>query len=355
MTVPPRPIARDFVASRARFAAAAKEVGASFEEIPHPLTGPAGEPLATDIAMLGDVGTEALLVLITGVHGVEHYAGSACISEWLEALDPRSLPSGTAVLAIHAINPWGAAWCRRYNEDNIDLARNFLDFTQPLPEHPPYEVVHPFLANMQEGGAQEIVEHLCATLGERETIDALMSGQYRYPSGFSFGGAAPSWSNRTVRQILETRAKGSKRVCLVEFHSGLGPWGEVMPVTMQSGRDLDRVHCFFGSQIIAPRVDEGTHSAPGHTTDGYIEILEGCEVTSIVVEFGTYPPSRSLPVLLEDHRVHSHGLASTKAGREVASANLEMHCPADQEWQRTIISRGMEMIERSIEGFQKCH
>ena len=305
--------------------------------------------------MLGDVGTEALLVLITGVHGVEHYAGSACISEWLEALDPQSLPSGTAVLAIHAINPWGAAWCRRYNEDNIDLARNFLDFTQPLPEHPRYESAHPYLANMQEGEAQEIVEDLCATLGERETVDALMSGQYRYPSGFSFGGTAPTWSNRIVRQILDSRAKGSKRVCLVEFHSGLGPWGEVIPVTMQSGKDLERVHCYYGGNVIAPRVDEGTHSAPGHPTDGYLETLEGSEVTSIVIEFGTYPPSRSLPVLLEDHRIHSRGLAMSRAGREVAAINLEMHCPADQEWQRTIISKGMEMIECSIEGLQECH
>ena len=35
------------------------------------------------------------------------------------------LPDDVAVLMIHLINPWGTAWMRRVNEDNIDLNRNY--------------------------------------------------------------------------------------------------------------------------------------------------------------------------------------------------------------------------------------
>src|SRR5690606_39367139 len=39
-----------------------------------------------------------------------------------------ALPEDTAVLLIHAINPYGFSHIRRVNEDNIDLNRNFRDF-----------------------------------------------------------------------------------------------------------------------------------------------------------------------------------------------------------------------------------
>ena len=83
MSRPVRPIDRDFTASRTRFLAAAQSVGAEIEEIVHPLDGPNSERLSADVALIGDGGAKAMLVLITGVHGVEHYAGSACICEWM--------------------------------------------------------------------------------------------------------------------------------------------------------------------------------------------------------------------------------------------------------------------------------
>ena len=41
--------------------------------------------------------------------------------------DRDSPGAGTAVVLIHMLNPWGAAWQRRHNEDNIDLNRSFVD------------------------------------------------------------------------------------------------------------------------------------------------------------------------------------------------------------------------------------
>ena len=350
-----RPIDRDFIGTRVRFLAAAKSVGARIEEYKHGPSGPNLEPLATDVALIGEAEAEALLVLITGVHGVEHYAGSACICEWLEHLDAASLPADTAVLLVHAINPWGAAWCRRNTEDNIDLARNFLDFDQPIERHKAYDQIHQTLAEFDQGQAVTVVHQLFEQLGEQDAIEALMRGQYTHSNGFSFGGDQPCWSNRTLHDVLNRYGAHSKRFSIVEFHSGLGPWAEVLPVSMHTGSALERVRDVYGDGVIAPRAGEGNHSAPGHTTDGYMSMLKGKQVTSIVLEFGTYPPSRSLPVMLEDHRVHSRGLAASKAGHAVAAANLEMHCPADPQWQRTIISKGIKMIERSIEVLQKCH
>ena len=32
---------------------------------------------------------------------------------------------------VHALNPVGFSWVRRVNEDNVDLNRNFVDWTSP--------------------------------------------------------------------------------------------------------------------------------------------------------------------------------------------------------------------------------
>jgi len=40
---------------------------------------------------------------------------------------PTTLAQGQAAVLVHAINPYGFAWTRRVNEDNVDLNRNFVD------------------------------------------------------------------------------------------------------------------------------------------------------------------------------------------------------------------------------------
>lgn len=350
MIVDTRQFARTFAEARARFLAAAAGAGATISEYRHPLLGPDGEVLATDVARIGARAAEHLLVLITGVHGVEHFVGSACVSEWLEGEGPGSLPENMAMVIIHAINPWGAAYSRRYTEDNVDLARNFSAPGEELPAHKAYEAIHEELTALSPAAIPGFLDRLFSRLGEREAIRALMSGQYRHADGFSFGGRSPVWSHQTIESILRREAGDAKSVCLVEYHSGLGPWGFGMVVTMQSGDDLDRVQRFFGPEIVAPRVDEGLHGASGHTSDGYMRFLAGKTVTSIVLEFGTYPPQRSLPVLLEDHWLNRQRNPDRNEVKRIRTANLEMHCPASPAWEEQVLTRSRQIITQAILG-----
>src|SRR6185436_13063924 len=61
------------------------------------------------------------------------YCGSGAQVDWLGRGELARVPKGTAVLMIHAINPYGFAWNRRVTEDNVDLNRNWIDFGRPLP------------------------------------------------------------------------------------------------------------------------------------------------------------------------------------------------------------------------------
>lgn len=350
MTVATALFARTFAESRERFRAAVGKAGGQLTTFNHPLCGPDREALACDTALFGDPLAARLLVLITGVHGVEHHVGSACVIDWIENGGTAQIPDDLAVLAIHAINPWGAAWCRRYTEDNVDLARNFGEPGAVRPRHPDYERIHPALNRLEPATISSFLDDHFARHGERDAIEALMAGQYNHPDGFSYGGEAPCWSHRTIEAILGRNAAQARQICLIEFHSGLGEWGVAMPVTMQTGADFERVTRFFGGNVIAPRATRETHSAPGHTTDGYTRFLAGKELTSIVLEIGTYPPRQSLQVMLEDHWLHLQDSPDPAEAARIRAANLEMHCPCDPDWEDKALAGSARIIGQAVAG-----
>ena len=64
--------------ARQRFLDAATGAGAALDSHVHPLKGAADEEIAMDTALAGAAGASALLIVSSGTHGPEGFAGSAC-------------------------------------------------------------------------------------------------------------------------------------------------------------------------------------------------------------------------------------------------------------------------------------
>lgn len=350
----------DYQGARYLFRRTCEQEGVRYETLVHPATGPAGLELTTEVAYVGPSSATQLLVLVSGVHGVEALSGSACQSGWLAHGGQRSLPADTAVLLIHAINCWGAAWGRRNTEGNIDLCRNFLDFSKPLPTRPIYEEIHATVGCPEYTGpardqADLQLREFHRTRGQRAFMEALMGGQYAHPDGFEFGGTAPVWSNTTLSAILARHSVNARQVCIVEYHTGLGPYAYGTAVTMHTGAALERARRWFGDWVLA--VNERSTVSPedfyqvhGHTTEGYCRALPDKEVTAIVLEYGTYPPQQSLPLLLRDHWLEVHGDRSSALGEEIRAQLLAAHHPADPEWRRAIWDRSEQVLRQAFAG-----
>ena len=67
-----------------------------------------------------------LIVLTTGVHGMEGYIGSVMLDVFFREIWPDLDHSDTGVLVVANVNPYGMKYMRRYNENNVDLNRNFI-------------------------------------------------------------------------------------------------------------------------------------------------------------------------------------------------------------------------------------
>lgn len=349
--------AHDYTAARTLFLKAAEQGGHAVHSIAHPLVGPDGERLATDVLRIGPAQASRCLVLISGMHGPELYCGSGVQSALLGLGLLANLPPDLAVVFVHAINPWGSAHVRRVTENNVDPCRNFMDFSQALPVNADYDRLHQHLGfdsqpGMEGEEARMALDALRVEMGSGRYQAALMRGQYVRPDGFSYGGTAPEWTNRTITEILQNQAGRASKVAAIDFHSGVGPWGYGLSVVVHKGEVLERARRWYGNWVLAPN-DQGADAYPvtGHSCEGYERALPDCEVTAMVLEFGTYPPDRFASAMTSDHWLTFHGDKASPEKRAAIKAELStLFNPDDAEWRAAVWDRSRQAIRQAIAG-----
>jgi predicted deacylase len=111
--------------ARAAFRNQAQAAGGTMYAWPLPTQqADATEPLTIDAAVFG-TGRKAL-VLSSGLHGMEGFAGSATQLTFIKSHLAQSPSADRRIVLLHVINPFGMANLRRVNGSNVDLNRNFL-------------------------------------------------------------------------------------------------------------------------------------------------------------------------------------------------------------------------------------
>jgi|SRR4051812_46049557 hypothetical protein len=113
---------KDYTTARQRFREAVATSEARLDSLTLAVKGPNGEDLTIDIGWFGSPKPRRVFVHSSGLHGVEAFAGSAIQLQWLKEGMP-SVPDDAAIVLVHALNPYGMAWFRRFNENNVDLNR----------------------------------------------------------------------------------------------------------------------------------------------------------------------------------------------------------------------------------------
>ncbi len=224
-----------YAEARDKFLGAARAVGARVQHWPHPLKGPHGEALACDTAWLGPEDASRVLVVISATHGVEGFAGSGPQVALLHGPRARTLPPDTALLLMHAVNPHGFAWQRRVTEENVDLNRNWVDFSQPLPANPGYAELHDHYCPPRRDaatldGAEAAIAAWRGRHGDHAERVARSSGQYTHADGIFYGGQGPTWARRTSEAVLAQHLGRARTVAVVDLHTGLGPYGYGEPI-----------------------------------------------------------------------------------------------------------------------------
>lgn len=351
---------QSYAEARRRFLEAARAAGAELTAREHPLKGPAGETLATDVARLGPAGATRILGIGSGTHGVEGYCGSGVQTALLSDGFARELPKDTAVVFIHAINPYGFAFDRRVNEDNVDLNRNFLDHTKPHPENPGYEELADAI-NPRDISAEALAESrekmkaYADKHGHRAMQHALSAGQYTHPNGVQFGGLEPVWSNRTLRAIVRDEMGRADRVVFVDIHSGLGARGagEMICTDSEASGSFKRMREWWGP-IVRSTVDGDSISSnvPGSIPVCFAEELKGREVTAGGLEFGTVPIREVTVALQADNWLHQNGGHKNPKAREVGKLIRDAFYVDADDWKDMVTAQSRDVCAAALRGLK---
>ncbi len=351
--------AQTYAEARAKFLAAAAAAGLAVQSHPHPLTGHDGEALAMDVARDGPADASAVLVLSSACHGVEGFCGSGVQNAVLAdaALRRRAREAGVAILFIHALNPWGFSWWRRVTHENVDLNRNFQDFSQPLPRNTGYDEIAHLLVPDEwppTPAVQQAIAHYLATHGQRQWQVAVSAGQYHHPDGLFYGGQAPTWSQQTLREVLREHGQRCRRLGWIDLHTGLGPEGvgERIFAGPDDAAQLARVRAWWGEQVTS--VYDGSSTSAKLTGMMFYGIMQECaqaEYTGIALEYGTVPMMEVNQALCADHWLAKHPAKADASMRAAIRRRMrDVFYTDTPQWKAQIVAQGLEATQQGVDG-----
>lgn len=349
------PLSQSYADARAAFLDAAAAAGARIASFRHPLTGLDGEELAIDLAEVGPADADDVVVVVAGTHGVEGYLGSALQRHHLGTFD-RDRSTGPAIVFVHALNPYGFSWVRRVNEDNVDLNRNFVDWSRPTPRNDEYlelaDVIVP--SSWSEEEQQRTLLVLMGKLEElgMERLQRIVSGgQYDDPTGVFYGGTGPTWSHDRLRELLGHRLAGVRRAAVIDLHTGLGPWGHGELISHAApGTDTYERQRSWWSDVTS--FHDGS-SVSAELTGDWLGAVDAfapdTEITSIAIEYGTVDSITVLQSLRADAVLHAHGDPRAPEAAAIRAQVRAAFLDDDPAWLETCWPRYRTVVTTALE------
>ncbi len=347
----------DYSSAKQSFLAAAHACGAEIESFIAPTLSTKGKELFTDVAALGQIDAVNALVIISGTHGVEGFAGSGIQAGLLFEGVFRHLCPDVKVIIIHALNPYGFAEKRRFNEDNVDLNRNFIDHAKSGSSNYDYDQLATAIAPRSLSRVTELsaqLKILCYRLrnGRSRLQHAVTHGQYSHPQGLFYGGHFEVWSNQLLRSLTEKHLTSCSRVAVVDLHTGLGSYGKGELIMDASEDDpvFGRAVSIWGVERVKSTIAGGSVSSSlvGTINQAFVDMLPTSEVTAVGLEFGTLPKMAVFNALRAENWLYHHGDQGSRNADEIKEALLRAFYPDDDAWKESVMEQGRDVVERVL-------
>lgn len=325
---------------------------------------PADASLTTNTALIqtkGPMTAPNLIVILSGLHGIEGYVGSALQSKMIEQdLDPKN--TNTDYLFIHALNPYGFKNNRRVNRDNIDLNRNFVledkDYQQ---KNKAYAEINPFLnpteaANLNFfsrtgfifSAVKLILQYSLETLRE-----AILKGQYEFKDGLYFGGSNYQYQKNFIDDIALHTFSKYKNVFTLDLHTGYGQKNKlhILADSMKQP-SAPQLNAIFTED----RIDYGDKKKFYRTTGDLITYLGSkstptTQVIGATFEFGTLDSQKTLGSIESLRRMvlenqNNHHKSDTATNESIDLLFQDMFYPQDPEFRAEVMSQGQTEFDK---------
>ena len=300
-----------------------------------------------------------LIVLTTGVHGMEGYIGSVMLDVFFQEVYPTLDTTHTGVLVVANVNPYGMKYYRRYNENNVDLNRNFiLDWDSfDLSSNKEYPKVDTFLgptgkmgnALWHEAGFYLRLGKTAITDGAGTISDALLTGQYEYPQGVYYGGTGDEASTVYLKDVFSRCLDSAyENIVHIDIHSGYGPrYNMVIFNSVFETMTEAESRQAFGYDYIIAHDSESFYATTGDTTDFFYRLAEkkgaDADLFSTCFEFGTigdafFDTILSLKYTVDENQNHWYPTGNKVTAQVVHENYMELYYPTETAWREKTVA-----------------
>jgi hypothetical protein len=317
---------------------------------------------------------QTLLVLTSGVHGLEASLGSAAQLRFMNDQLQTALDKGVGVWIVHCLNPFGWKYGRRSTEENVDLNRNFG--TAPETFRTPnegYVKLAPSFEQNQKARADRLHPlKALAFLGShvlgkdfdsRSLTQAITQGQFTHPKGLQYGGTGPTPQAKRFRERFERIAAPYREIVHLDFHTGLGRKNRLHLLT---GIDVEAcIHRPTFKRLFHTEKEthlyefnsgdeKGFYQTVGDINTMVANCAAGKNVVALTFEFGTLGTGlvnsgRALSRLWLENLGTQNGFESAEDERKIRAKFRDLFEPQDPAWQANALAITREVLNRIVD------
>ena len=295
---------------------------------------------------------EKLVMITTGLHGVEGFVGAAMLDLFVKQFMGKLDPNTTALKLVHALNPWGMANFRRFNRNNVDLNRNFMvdqgDFSVEFnnaylkldhvlnPSHPLKSF---WLEDIQF--MKNVIVSL-AKYGIKSLRSAIMLGQQSNPAGLYFTGRETQPEAEWLQKLIKEVFSSYESILFIDMHTGYGPSHQMSLVNSPAERRKPgQLMEDFQYPLIVQADADQFYSMKGDMVN-WIYHLKDSNFPNVnyygtAFEFGTYgegtlQETRSLRTMIYINQADQMGTSTSNVESRIHNEFVEMFYPTPGKW-----------------------
>lgn len=311
---------------------------------------------------------QTLLVVTSGIHGSETYAGSAILQMFLTEILPHLKRDQLGVLLVHAMNPYGFKHHKRTTENGVNLNRNFSISGELFKSrNPASEKMHDHFFKREKVSSPrssmmdflEVRDGVAYFKGISmdEFTKATAPGQFIKPEDLEYGGHALEPQSLKLVQKLQEIMPQYRDVLALDLHTGLGAKNRLHLLTSGSGLDLNpelfaKLFDTAADQQYyehTPASAEGFYEVHGSMNCAFADLAQAHQrVCAITMEFGTLGHDleaqlRSLNNFVVEHQGRYNGYINETVQAEVQKESFERSYPQNDSWRQAVVaaSRGL--------------
>ncbi|MBT3241846.1 MAG: DUF2817 domain-containing protein [Bacteroidetes bacterium] len=309
-----------------------------------------------------------LLILSSGIHGIEGYVGNAIQELFVKEFLDDKLMEETGVLLLHGMNPYGFKYLRRVTENNIDLNRN-SGYDNELYKiiNSGYGDLYDFLNPTDAVRAGSMKNRFFFVTAIRKILQAslpvlrqaVLQGQYQYTEGLYFGGDKQEPQIAGIGPLIEKVGTDYPIIMNIDLHTGYGESGKLhfFPNPIEDSELKKQTEDIFKGYQIDWGDSDDFYTITGDFS-GYIgKLLAGKTHISMTFEYGTMDSQKTMGsiksihnMILENQGAH-HGYKRTKDQKKVEKRFLEMYYPSDPKWRTKIMNQSSEVLNVALQQF----